>query len=132
LAISISNGKYLHDLRNDSGEPMTDEEYLEIKNDIERVIMAVSTASHIKKARHTYMMTNTEQEEYLRAWQILAAEIRQGVEKAFDKYIDREHRKQVEEESSKRKRGPRQKPPEIKKTEPKSESKIGGFKVKSF
>lgn len=113
---------------------MEAEEYREIYEDMERVILALSTASHLKKIGFKYYLTDSEMKEFDRFGYIYAAELRQGIEKIFDKYIDRDlqEKVQIEVEKRKRPRKPKDVMEDKKDIKQVSEGTIGKLKVKSF
>jgi hypothetical protein len=109
------------------------EDYEKIYKDIEAVIVGVYADSNVRKIKSKYMLTPSEVTAFEKAYFIAAAEIRQGIERTFDKYIDANLAEEVRTEVEKRKRGPRTKL--IADPNPSGtvkETKIGSFAVESF
>ena len=109
---------------------LSEEEYRIIYMAIERCIMQVQEPAVKRKIQHSYFVSSLTMESYDRLYAIICAEIRQRIEKVFDKYIDEDLARQVRIESEKRKR-PRKKKIEADK-DVKSTSSIGEFVVESL
>jgi hypothetical protein len=109
---------------------LSEEDLRRIYGDLEKCIESLHEPSIKKKIKHSYFLSELTMDQYDRLYAIIAAEIRQRIEKVFDKYVDEDLMRKVQEEIMKRKRPRKKKADADGKVQ--STTNIGGLVVESL